>query len=184
MVQPDSPPANRSRIAAKGSWISGGFASGGVIPSKARRCRISLLIAPLVPLGLPPVGSADAVRVVPAPTFRTIAASQIAVDMPVTQFDDEALATLPTGYVSPADLLAATWASFGMRVVQHSPHLMVSDGDREFVLAVSTTVLKVHLITHGNFGCSLSCRYQTPGISLYRTLVAYSLYPVNSSCNV
>jgi hypothetical protein len=30
----------------------------------------------------------------------------------------------------------------------------------------------------------LFCRYHTPGISLYRTLFAYSLYPFNSSCNV
>ena len=31
---------------------------------------------------------------------------------------------------------------------------------------------------------SSSDRYQTPGISLYRTLIAKSLYPFNSSCNV
>ncbi|MGY8770593.1 MAG: hypothetical protein ACKVH8_19435 [Pirellulales bacterium] len=39
-------------------------------------------------------------------------------------------------------------------------------------------------ITQVEFGSTLFRRYHTPGISLYRTLIAYSLYPFNSSCNV
>lgn len=89
--------------------------------------------------------SADATRLVPGAAIRAVATSQSTVDVPVTQFDCEALATLSTAYVSPADLLAATWASFGMRVVQHSPHLILSHADGEFVLAVGTPVVDVHV---------------------------------------
>lgn len=114
--------------------------------------------------------STDAIRLIPATTLRTIATSQITVDVPVPQLDYEALATLPTGYVSKTDFLATSGAGFRMRVVQHRSHLMVSDGDREYVLTVGTMVLKVHLITQVEFGSTLFRRYHTPGISLYRTL--------------
>ena len=39
-------------------------------------------------------------------------------------------------------------------------------------------------ISQVEFGSTLFRRYHTPGISLYRTVIAYSLYPFNSSCNV